>query len=137
MTTLAKRILETEPVAVRVTRDALSVDLADGRTVSAPLQWFPRIFHGTPQEWANYELMFDGIHWPDLNEDISVEGLLCGYKSGESPKSLQRWLAYRARGESEPIPELPLPADIRRELEEIGVLKPRRKPTGKGRRKGG
>jgi len=104
-----------EPAHVRVTRDTLSVDLADGRTINAPLQWFPRLFHATPQEWANFELSYEGIHWPDLNEDIPVEGLLKGERSGESPKSIQRWLEYRARGEKEPIASLPPPGGTEKE----------------------
>jgi hypothetical protein len=98
-----------EPASVTVTRDTLTVDLADGRTISVPLGWFPRLLHGTPAEWANYELTATGIHWPDLNEDIPVEGLLNGEKSGESQRSIRRWLDLRARGEREPIPQEPLP----------------------------
>lgn len=100
-----------EPSHVRVTRDTLSVDLTDGRTISVPLQWFPRLYHATPEEWMNYELSYEGIHWPELNEDIPVEGLLKGERSGESPMSIQRWLEYRAKGETEPIPSLPMPPD--------------------------
>jgi hypothetical protein len=136
MTTLARRIREVEPTAVQVTPEVLIVDLADGRTISVPLQWYPRLFHGTPRERANYELMFDGIHWPDLDEDISVEGLLCGDKSGESPKSLQRWLGYRARGEKVPIPELPLPPKIAKELEKIWAAEERKNAKAKPRRAG-
>ena len=140
MTTLAKQIREIEPAAVRVTSELLSVDLADGRTINVPLQWYPRLFHGTPKEWANYELMYDGIHWPDLNEDLSVEGLLCGEKSGESLKSLQRWLGYRARGEKEPIPELPLPPKMAKELKKIWAAEERKKtksrPPTRSRRAG-
>jgi hypothetical protein len=127
MPTLVGEIREVEPVAVSVTTDALSVDLADGRTISVPLQWYPRLYHGTPSEWKNYELMYDGIHWPDLNEDISIDGLLCGRKSGESPKSIKRWLSYRARGEKEPIPELPLPPKMAKELEKIWAAEERKK----------
>jgi hypothetical protein len=109
MSTLIKPEVAPEPVSVRVTADTLSVELADGRTISAPLQWFPRLYHGTPRERANYELSYAGIHWPDLNEDIPVEGLLNGERSGESPRSIQRWLDCRARGEKEPVLALPLP----------------------------
>jgi hypothetical protein len=112
VTALVKPEVVPEPVRVRVTADALSVELADGRTISAPLQWFPRLYHGTPKERANYELSHAGIHWPDLNEDIPVEGLLKGERSGESPRSIQRWLDYRARGEQEPVLTLPLPRDL-------------------------
>ena|SRR5687768_15900207 len=81
---------------VRVTADSLTVDLTDGRTISAPLVWFPRLVHGTPEERNNWEIGSGiGIHWPDLDEDISVEGLLFGGPSRESGRSLQRWLDSR------------------------------------------
>jgi hypothetical protein len=78
--------------------DALSVRLADGRVISVPLVWFPRLFYGTVQERSRWELIGDGegIHWPDLDEDISVEGLLKGYPSGESKTSLAKWFERRA-----------------------------------------
>jgi len=85
-------------VGVKVTRDALAVDLADGRTVIAPLAWYPRLAHGTAPERGNWRLIGPGIgiHWPDLDEDISVEALLQGHPSAESQQSLERWLARRA-----------------------------------------
>jgi hypothetical protein len=75
----------------------VTVDLSDGRTVSAPLGWYPRLLHGTPKERANYRLIGngEGVHWPDLDEDISVENILAGKPSGESLKSFQRWLETR------------------------------------------
>jgi hypothetical protein len=93
---------ERRPVratGVKVTRTALAVDLADGRTVTVPLGWYPRLAHGTSQERGRWRLIGGGmgIHWPDLDEDISVEGLLAGHPSGESQASLQRWLAGRTR----------------------------------------
>jgi hypothetical protein len=80
--------------------EALIVDLADGRTITAPLAWFPRLAHGTHAERANWRLIGGGvgIHWPDLDEDISVESLLAGRKSGETQASLLRWLQARATG---------------------------------------
>ncbi len=96
--------------AVRVTDDALIVDLEDGRQVSAPLVWYPRLLHSTPKERANFEIGHYGIHWPDLDEDISVKGLLLGNKSGESSKSLKRWLSYHKKGKKVPVKTLPLPA---------------------------
>ena len=88
-----------EPVAQRVTAndEALIVDLADGRTITVPLSWFPRLIHGTPAERANWRLIGSGvgIHWPDLDEDISVESLLAGRRSGETQESLRRWLQAR------------------------------------------
>jgi len=83
---------------VSLTDDGLVVDLLDGRTVSVPLSWHPRLVHGTAAERANWRLIGrgEGIHWPDLDEDISVAGLLAGRPSGESPTSLGRWLRSRA-----------------------------------------
>jgi hypothetical protein len=87
------------PLARRVecSDDTLTVELSDGRTLSVPLDWYPRLLHGTPEERQDWELIGegDGIHWPDLDEDISVEGLLAGRRSAESQPSLQRWLAAR------------------------------------------
>jgi hypothetical protein len=81
---------------VKVTDDTLTVDLTDGRTISVPILWYPRLAHGTPEERNHWEIASGiGIHWPDLDEDISVEGLLRGLTSGESQKSLQRWLDQR------------------------------------------
>jgi hypothetical protein len=73
------------------------VELADGRTISVPLVWFPRLAHGTPAERAKWRLIAngEGIHWPDLDEDISVESLLAGRKSGETRESLRRWRQQR------------------------------------------
>lgn len=83
--------------AVDVTDDSLVVELADGRSVSAPLAWYPRLFHATAAERTHSRLIAsgEGIHWPDLDEDISIEGILAGRPSGESPRSLQRWLESR------------------------------------------
>ncbi len=82
---------------VSVTEDSLSVDLSDGRTVSVPLAWFPRLLHATPEERKNWRLIGkgQGIHWEDIDEDISVEGLLAGRPSGESQESFKKWLNQR------------------------------------------
>jgi hypothetical protein len=101
---------------VVVTEHHLTVDLVDGRTISAPLTWYPRLAHGTAGERANFEIGAYGLHWPDLDEDVSIKGLLLGHKSGESSKSLQRWLDYRSRGEKVPVLELPMPADLAEQL---------------------
>jgi hypothetical protein len=87
-------------VRVAVTKDALAVDLADGRTVIAPLAWYPRLLHATSNERKRWRLIGrgEGIHWPDLDEDISVDGLLAGRPSGESQRSFKRWLAERSSG---------------------------------------
>jgi len=82
---------------VSVTDDTLVVELADGRTLSVPVAWYPRLSHGTVEQRGRWRLIGDGegIHWSDLDEDISVEGLLAGRRSGETPASLQRWLNAR------------------------------------------
>src|SRR5437867_4688929 len=92
----------TETVAaksVHVTDRALVVELRDGRVVSVPLSWYPRLVDGTPTERRRWELIGPGIgiHWPDLDEDVSVEALLLGLASNESAASLRRWRATRRR----------------------------------------
>jgi len=84
-------------ISVTINDDTLSVDLDDGRTVSVPIGWYPRLTYGTPPERANFQISGAGygIHWPDLDEDIGVEGLLLGYRSTESSASFQRWLQRR------------------------------------------
>jgi uncharacterized protein DUF2442 len=83
--------------SIEVTDDTLSVDLTDGRTISVPTAWYPRLAHATPGERSRWRLIGqgEGIHWPDLDEDISVENLLSGKASGESQESLKRWLESR------------------------------------------
>lgn len=87
------------PAATRaqINDDTLSVDLSDGRSISVPLAWYPRLSHGTPDERDNWRLIGNGggIHWRDLDEDISVENLLAGQPSTESQTSFKRWLAQR------------------------------------------
>src|SRR5258708_3520983 len=99
MSTLEKQIQDITARSLRVSADALTVDLIDGRIITLPLGWFPRLAHATKAETANWRLIGDGtgIHWPDLDEDISVAGLLAGNKSGETQESLRRWLAARPR----------------------------------------
>lgn len=82
---------------VTVTDDTLSVDLSDGRTISVPLEWFPRLVHATPEEKKTWRLIGrgQGIHWEDIDEDISVKGLLAGKASGESHTSFKKWLNKR------------------------------------------
>ncbi len=94
-------VIETRAAAVQyvtVTEDSLAVDLVDGRTVSVPLAWYPRLLHGQSQERNNWRLIGqgEGIHWPDLDEDISAENILFGHPSGESQRSLNRWLQTRS-----------------------------------------
>jgi hypothetical protein len=83
--------------SVSVTEDAVSVELSDGRSVSVPLAWFPRLLHGTPAERNDWRLIGkgEGIHWEALDEDISIESLLAGRRSGESQESLKKWMKSR------------------------------------------
>ena len=96
---LAIEFRMTSAQSVNVTDDALIVDLSDGRTVSVPLAWFPRLLHGTSEERNKWRLIGEGegIHWPDLDEDISVENLILGKPSGESQKSFKKWLEARTQ----------------------------------------
>jgi hypothetical protein len=82
---------------VNVTDESLSVDLADGRSITVPLSWYPRLSHGKPAERNNWRLIGtgEGIHWPDLDEDISVENIVFGQPSGESQSSFTKWLHDR------------------------------------------
>jgi len=84
--------------SVQVSEETLSVDLSDGRSISVPVAWYPRLSHGTTEQRNHYQMIGDGrgIHWPDLDEDISVENLLTGQPSSESQSSFKRWLAQRA-----------------------------------------
>ena len=109
MTTLALKIKIDVPEAteIRVTETTLTAKLADGRAISVPLDWYPRLVHGAPKERNNVELYGDGtIHWPDLDEDISVEGLLAGRRSRESEASLARWFAAKRAGRGLTLAEL-------------------------------
>jgi hypothetical protein len=82
---------------VRFTEDELCVTLMDGRTISVPLAWYPRLLHGSAKQRRNWRRSGGGygIHWPDLDEDISVDGLLAGHLSGESQRSFKNWLDQR------------------------------------------
>lgn len=83
--------------SVLIDAEMLTVVLDDGRVVSVPLSWYPRRYHRTPEERANFRLIGggEGIRWPDLDEDISAEDLLAGRRSGEGKASLMRWLRRR------------------------------------------
>lgn len=91
----------TAPAAmsVQVTNDTLSVELTDGRTISVPLAWSPRLVHATRRERNSWRLIGrgHGIHWPSIDEDVSVENLLAGKPSGESQESFKNWLASRGK----------------------------------------
>jgi len=99
MSSLDVEIQEARAQAVRITDDSLTVDLVDGRTVIVPLVWFPRLWHGSRDERGHFEVFADGayIHWPELDEDLTVASLLSGRRSGESSKSLKKWSAARRK----------------------------------------
>lgn len=92
-------VLEEDPLAIDILFDDknMIVELADGRSLTIPLEWYPRLYHGTKEERQNFQLLGDGyaIGWPDLDEHIGVEGLLAGRRSGENQRSIQKWLNSR------------------------------------------
>ncbi len=98
VSTLEVSVPEAETVTI--SGDTLTAELSDGRTISVPLDWYPRLTHATPAERDNWRLIGagEGIHWPDLDEDISVEGLIAGRRSAESQRSFQRWLGAKREG---------------------------------------
>jgi hypothetical protein len=93
-------------VAVKITRDAFSVELDDGRTITVPIGWYPRIAHASSRERRNWRLIGtgEGIHWPELDEDVSVEGILHGRPSAESQASFERWLSSRESSAGKRMP---------------------------------
>jgi hypothetical protein len=97
MSTLAVEIKQARAQEVTVSEDSLTVDMVDGRTIIVPLAWYPRLWYGLATERQKYEIIGDGtiIHWPELDEDLSIAGLLAGRKSGESQSSLKKWLEQR------------------------------------------
>ena len=97
MSTLKVPLIEARAQNLKVTSDTLSVDLTDGRTIAVPVAWFPRLLHASAAERNNWRFIAkgEGIHWNDLDEDISVDGLLLGRQSGESNSSLEKWLQTR------------------------------------------
>lgn len=88
--------------SVTVKNNTLTVDLSDGRSLSVPLDWFPRLVHATHSERKSWRLIGRGrgIHWDRLDEDISIDGLLAGKPSGESQASFQKWLTARRNGKT-------------------------------------
>jgi hypothetical protein len=104
MNILAVEIEIPYDLDVTSTEDTLTVDFSDGRTISVPLGWYPRLEHAGPEERANWRLVGKGqwIHREDIDEDISVGGILAGEPSGESQESLKRWLRNRTSGPTTP-----------------------------------
>jgi len=97
MNTLMIEYEKAKAITVDIDEDAITVDLDDGRTISAPIAWYPRLIHANPEERNNWRLIGEGegISWEYLDEDISVENLLLGKPSGESQRSFKKWLAKR------------------------------------------
>jgi hypothetical protein len=85
--------------SLEITDDTLTVSLADGRVVSVPLSWYPRLSHGSPAHRSEWRLLGRGrgVHWPELDEDISAENIVFGQPSGESAKSFQKWQKWYKR----------------------------------------
>ena len=108
MSTSGTRVAVQRATKVTLTEDTLTAELDDGRTISVPLAWYPRLMDATPSERDNVQLIGsgEGIHWPDLDEDVSVENLLLGGPSGESAASLQRWLEARRKGNAVTLDKL-------------------------------
>ena len=96
---MSSLVAEIRAQSLVITDDTVSVELNDGRSISVPLSWYPRLNHATLSERSNWRWIGDreGIHWPDLDEDISIENLVFGKPSGESQESLKQWLQERKR----------------------------------------
>ena len=96
---MSSLVAEIRAQSLTITDDVLTVELTDGRSISVPLSWYPRLNHATPGERTNWRWIGnrEGIHWPDLDEDISIENLVFGKSSGESQESLKQWLEERKR----------------------------------------
>ncbi len=97
MNSLEIEVDEARAQWVNITKDSLVVELTDGRTIISPLAWYPRLLHSTNKERLNFEIIGDGsiIHWEDVDEDLSVSGIVLGRRSGESQESFERWLKER------------------------------------------
>ena len=89
---------------MEITEESLSVSLDDGRVVSVPISWYPRLSNATPGHRAVWQFIGrgHGIHWPELDEDISVENMLLGQPSGEGARSFARWKEWYQRKLTEP-----------------------------------
>ena len=99
MTTSMVDVIVPDAQSVRISDDTITVELTDGRSLSVPLGWYPRLMHANEEERRNWRLIGkgEGIHWEDIDEDISVAGLLAGKPSGESQESFKKWLEKRGR----------------------------------------
>jgi len=99
MSSLKTEIEIANAIDLTISSDTLTVTLDDGRVLSTPISWYPRLLHATESERNNYRFIGNGngIHWPDLDEDISIHGLIAGHHSQESQKSLAKWLNSRKK----------------------------------------
>jgi hypothetical protein len=97
MSISALEIREARAQGVQIQDDSLVVHLVDGRTIIIPLAWYPRLWYGRLDERQHFEILGDGayVHWPDLDEDLSIDGIVAGHHSGECADSLKRWLSSR------------------------------------------
>ena len=109
------KLAQAEITNAGITEDELTVHLADGRTISVPILWFPRLAYGTPAERDHFEIKRQGIHWPDLDEDVSVRTLLLGRGLGESRESLEKWLLQRQQANAVPSSLTPTNGDHSRQ----------------------
>ena len=102
MSISATEVRDAQAQAVEVRGDTIFLDLVDGRTMTVPIVWYPRLWYGTKEERANFELLDEGryIHWPELDEDLSIDGMVAGRRSGENAESLRKWLAARQNSRS-------------------------------------
>ena len=101
MSSSATKIHEPRAQGVQIDEESLTIDLVDGRTVIVPLGWFPRLWFGKPDERKVLQVFGDGefLHWPVLDEDLSVPDIVAGRRSGESQSSLKKWLESRKNHE--------------------------------------
>lgn len=99
MSSLMTNIEIADVVSVHINNEALTVELADGRTVSLSISWYPRLYHATDEERQNLQIIGSGsgLHWEDIDEDISIEGIIAGHRSQESQTSLAKWLKGREK----------------------------------------
>ena len=89
---IERELAQPEIQAVSTSEDSLTVDLTDGRTIITPLLWYPRLSYASATERQNFQILRNVIYWPELDEEVSVRGMLLGRMSGESSHSIQRWL---------------------------------------------
>lgn len=104
-TSIADSDLDVKAASVDVTDEAITVDLEDGRTITVPTEWYPRLLHATQKERANFEIDEYGIVWPDVEADFSIRGILLGHRSGENPACFRYWLENRKRGKRVTVEE--------------------------------